>query len=167
MLGTPVSTLLFVPILAYGILRSQLFDIDLKVKWTLRRSTLAAVLAISFFVAKEGLEALLPIEGIIPNIASAALVTLVAYPAWRLAGRLTDRIMPHVDASSAYLDERKAAIYRAQIEEAFADGILSARDRRLLARLQESLGLDGRVAKRLEREVSVAAQEGEARGNST
>lgn len=155
-LGTPISTLLFVPIAAYGILKAQLFAIDLRVKWTLRRSTLLTGLTAVFFVAKEGIEALLPIEGVVPSIAGAAVVGIIALPAWRLAGRVTDRLMPDVEDSATYRDERKAAIYRAQVGEASIDGDLSVRDRRLLSRLQANLGLDAQVARRLERDVSRA-----------
>lgn len=35
------------PLIAYGILRGQLFDIDLRIRWTIKQSTLAgAIVAI-------------------------------------------------------------------------------------------------------------------------
>lgn len=34
------GTFLAVPLIAYGILRTQLFDIDLRIRWTIKKSTL-------------------------------------------------------------------------------------------------------------------------------
>jgi len=38
-----LGTLLAVPLIAYGILRTQLFDIDLRIRWTIKQSTLAGI----------------------------------------------------------------------------------------------------------------------------
>ena len=38
-----LGTLLAVPLIAYGILRTQMFDIDLRIRWTIKQSTFAAV----------------------------------------------------------------------------------------------------------------------------
>ena len=39
------GTLLAIPLIAYGILRTHLFDIDLRVRWTIKQSTLAAIMS--------------------------------------------------------------------------------------------------------------------------
>jgi hypothetical protein len=45
--------------IAYGILRTQLFDIDLRIRWTIKQSTLAAAVVSIIFVLSEGAERLL------------------------------------------------------------------------------------------------------------
>ena len=38
-----LGTLLAIPLIAYGILRTKLFDIDLRIRWTIKQSTVAAM----------------------------------------------------------------------------------------------------------------------------
>ena len=46
-----VSTVIvYVPLVAYGMLRTQLFDIDLRIKRTLKRSTVLAAFVAVFFI---------------------------------------------------------------------------------------------------------------------
>ncbi len=45
-----LGTLLAVPLIAYGILRSHLFDIDLRLRWTIKQSTVAAVFGVQVAV---------------------------------------------------------------------------------------------------------------------
>lgn len=54
-----LGTLLAVPLIAYGILRSHLFDIDLRVQWTIKQSTLAAIIVTLVFLVSEGADRLL------------------------------------------------------------------------------------------------------------
>ena len=39
----PLAPILFIPLVAYGVLAAQLFDIELRLKWTIRRGTIAAI----------------------------------------------------------------------------------------------------------------------------
>jgi hypothetical protein len=71
----------------------------------------------------------------------------------RAVGRYAQRREP-----GSYGRPRPASIINtpvrvAQVEELMADGMVSAKERRALLRLQESLGLDGNVAARLEAQV--------------
>lgn len=147
-LGEPLFTVgiaaidgLFFLLLGYAILQHQLFDIDLKLKWGLGRGTLIAILGLVFFLVKEGIESILPIEGLVPSLLGAAAIGLLALPAWRLAIRFAERVMPHVQDTEAYRSERKKEVYRAALEEAMIDGDLSDQDRRVLAKLAQRLGL--------------------------
>ena len=48
-----LGTLLAVPLIAYGILRTQLFDIDLRIRWTIKQSTIAGIfVALMFFISE-------------------------------------------------------------------------------------------------------------------
>jgi hypothetical protein len=83
-------------LLAYAVLRSQLFDIDLKVKFVLRQSTVVAMIAGGFIVASEVLESLVPVSGTILNIAVAVAILIALRPIHRFALRLTDGLMSDV-----------------------------------------------------------------------
>lgn len=152
--------LLYVSLLTYGILRSQILDIELKVKFALTQSVAGALLAVSFFVLSEIIEALLPVEGLIPGLIAAGLVVLVLRPIYRVVRRLMERLMPGVERSSTYITTRRAEIYRAALEGAAEDGRVTSAERAILERLREQLGLEDSVARLLETEVTAAGLEG-------
>jgi hypothetical protein len=114
------SLALFYLVLAYGILKTQLFAIDLRVKWTLRYGTVAALLAGVFFIAKEAIEALLPVQGFGPSVVAAAGVAAVALPAWHAGAHVAERVMPRVQDTARYRALRKQDVYRAALESMLA-----------------------------------------------
>jgi len=61
---------------AIGILRAHLFDIDLRIRWTIKQSTLAAIIVAILFVIPEGTERML--SSGLGNIASFVQVSLSA-----------------------------------------------------------------------------------------
>lgn len=146
--------LVYVSLLAYGILRSQILDIELKVKFALTQSVAGALLAASFFVLSEGIEALLPVEGVIPGLMAAGVVVLVLRPIYWLTRGLMERLMPGVERSSTYISTRRAEIYRAALEGAVEDGRVTSAERAILERLREQLDLEEGVARGLEDEVT-------------
>lgn len=150
-----LAILLFAPLAAYGILTTQLFDVDLKIKWGLQRSTVAAVFVAVFFVVSEGAQVLFADfagNEFLGVLAAGALVFFLA-PLQRLGERVSDAAMPGVEDTEAYREERKRQVYRASLEELHADGEVTAKERRMLGRLQEELGLDGAEAGRIEADV--------------
>ena len=150
--------LLYVALLAYGILRSQVLDIELQVKFALTQSVAGGLLAGAFFVLSEALEALMPVEGLIPGLLAAGLVVLALRPIYRLVRRAVERVMPGVERSTVYISSRRAEIYRAALEGAAEDGRVTSAERAILARLREQLGLEDAVARRLETEVATTLQ---------
>jgi len=48
-----LAVIIYVPLVAYGVMRVQLFDVDLRIKRTLKRSTVAAAFVATFFVVSE------------------------------------------------------------------------------------------------------------------
>jgi len=52
-LAYPAAVVLYVPLVVYGVLRTELFDIDLRIKKTLRRSLVAAAFVTAFFLVSE------------------------------------------------------------------------------------------------------------------
>lgn len=152
-----ISLLALLPALGlgYGVLKYRVLDIDLKVKTGIRNSTLAAIFVAVFFVVSEGAQVLFAgFAGseMLGVLASGALVFFLA-PLQRVAQRVSDTAMPDVEDTPEHRTRRKTEVYRATLEEVLADGQMSAKDRRVLLRLQESLELEAEAAQRLEREV--------------
>jgi len=128
-------------LLAYAVLRSQLFDIDLKVKFVLRQSTVVAMIAGGFIVTSEILESMVPVSGTALSIAIAVVILILLRPIHRFALGMTDGLMSSVQNTPEYLDARKNAVYRATLEGAVEDGIVTEMERRILDRLREELGI--------------------------
>ena len=152
------APLVFSVVLAYGILRTQLFDIDLRLKWTLSHGTVAAVfLGVFFVVATITSEFLTGRYGFALGGAAAGMLLFALAPLQRFAERLSDRAMPRVQDTAEYRTVRKREVYRATVEGAMQDGVVSDRERDMLARLQDQLGLSGTEAREIEQEASMAA----------
>jgi hypothetical protein len=139
-------------LLAYAVLRWQLFDIDLKVKFVLRQSTVVAMIAGGFIVASEILESMIPVSGTTVSIAVAVVILIVLRPMHRFALGMTDRLMSSVQNTPEYLDGRKNSVYRAAMEGAVEDGIVTETERRILDRLREELGISPDDAAAIENE---------------
>ncbi len=149
----PAATLILMLMLGYGILKYQLFSIDLRLKRGLSRSIVIAPFAVVFFVTTETLESVLPFESYLAGLAAAGVLSLFGIPLQRGANRLADRLFPHVRDDARYRAARGEEIYRAALEGAWEDGVRSAVEVAILRRLQEQLGLADRDARRLEAEV--------------
>jgi hypothetical protein len=149
-----IATLLFQMLLLYGILSTQLFDIDLKIRWGLSRGTIGAIFVAAFFAASETVAALLsPAIGVVAGIMATALLIVVLSPLRRASDALAGMLIRGAQDTPAYRLHRKELVYQAQVEELMADLVVSVKERRALLRLQETLGLDATVATRLERDV--------------
>lgn len=142
-------------VIAYGILKHQVFDLDLKLKTGLRGVTPAALFAAAYFLAAEFT------EGLLADATGSSLVALGAAAGFvileerllRLGLRVAQRVLPGVEPTPSYLDRRREVVYRAALETAAADGLLTTRERRMLAAIRRELGLPDGDARRLEVEV--------------
>jgi hypothetical protein len=140
-----------------GMLRYQLFDFDLKVKWTLKRGTLVAIVLCVFLVAAEIAEQYLQGYGFVVGGVAIGLLLFAIRPIERAIDRMADRAMPKTTGTPEYLAQRKHQIYRAAIEDAMRDGSVSSKERALLLRLAENLGLSADESTRIERTVLEAS----------
>jgi hypothetical protein len=145
--------LLFVLLMAYGVLRWQLFDLDLKLKLVLERGTIGAVFGIVFFTGSYVLEEVVPVDGVLLGFLVAAAIALTLRPVQRFAEGLADRLMGGVQDTPEYRQSRKLQVYRAALEGAVADGMITDRERDILARLQRELGISEREATLAEQQV--------------
>ncbi len=153
-----LGTLIAVPLVAYGILRTQLFDIDLRIRWTIKQSTVAAAFVAVFYLVSEGVDRLLSSElgNILGLVASAAVVFFLA-PLQRFAEGVASRAMPNTENTPEYAAFRKMQVYEAAVAEARVEGGISNKERALLVRLRDSLGIAESDAEAIERELAMNA----------
>jgi hypothetical protein len=149
---------LALPVLVtYALARHQLFGIDLKIKWTIKQSTVAAAFIGVFFVASELAQTVLSQEvGPVLGIAAAGLLVLAMAPLQRAAERVASAAMPGVRAPQELSPDQRHDLYREQARVAWSDGTLTADERRMLNVAREKLGLTVEEAARLEAEVAPA-----------
>ena len=143
---------IYVLLLAYAVLRSQLFNIDLKVKFALQQSTVGALIIGGFIVGSEVLESLVPVSGMVLNIIVAIAILVALRPIQRLALRMSNRLMHSVQNTPEYLEVRRLEVYRAALEGAVEDGLVTDKERTILDRLRDELGISAGEAVALENE---------------
>ena len=136
-----LGTLLAIPLIAYGILKTQLFDIDLRLRWTIRQSTVAAAFVAVFYLVTEGADRVLASElgNWIGLLATALLVFFLA-PLQRFAERVATVAMPKTQNTPEYAAYRKMQVYEAALEDALPGGV-TEKERTLLVHLRDSLGI--------------------------
>ncbi|HEX9816624.1 MAG TPA: hypothetical protein VGB18_06565, partial [Candidatus Thermoplasmatota archaeon] len=143
-----------VAVLAYAIVRQQLFDIDLKLKWTVNRGSVAAAFVSVFFVVEQIVQnwagdAL----GVAAGAVATGLLVFAMHPLQRLARRFADAAMPHVrENDPTYTLESKRETYRQALAIAWSDSVLTAKEMLMLSRLREALQLSDREIVALEKE---------------
>jgi uncharacterized protein (DUF697 family) len=153
-----LTSAVFSILLGYGILRTQLFDIDLKIKRTIRQGTVSAIFITVFFAVSEGTQTLVANEtqsAVIGIVAASALVFVLA-PLQGFAERVANMAMPGVSATAEYLTFRKFEVYKEALETILRDGEVTTRERAVLAGLQRKLGIHAKDAATLERDVRAA-----------
>jgi hypothetical protein len=148
-----LGTLLAAPLIAYGILRTQLFDIDLKIRWTIRQSTVAAVFVAVFYVVTEAADRYLASEfGNWLGLLATAILVLFLTPVQRFAERVATIAMPGTEDTPEYAAYRKLQVYEAALQDALPGGV-SSKERALLEHLRDSLGIAVADAAALERDL--------------
>lgn len=150
----PTSIVAFSGLVAYAILRHQLFDIDVRIKWTLKQSTVAAVFIGLFFVVSESAAQFFSERvGTYLGIVAAGTLVFVIAPLQHFAQRVADRAMPGVKPVGERTDDERLMLYREQLGAAYADGAVNASERALLEHLRARLGIDAEAAMRVETAV--------------
>jgi hypothetical protein len=148
------SLLVYALLVGYGVLTVQLFDIDLRVRWTIKNGTVAAAFVAVFFLVSESATTFLSdrLGNVLGLIASSLLIFLFT-PLQRTAERIADRAMPGVRDTPEYTSYKKLQVYAAALESAYQDSAISDRERAMLARIADSLELHPGDAEQLERDV--------------
>ena len=156
-----LAVILYVPLVAYGVLRVQLFDIDMRIKRTLKRGTVAAAFVATFFVISELASNYLSSQfGNILGVLGTGALVFFLDPIQRAAERLSDAAMPNTVNTPEYEAFRKLQVYDSAVRAALEDGYISERQRRVLNSMIATMGIDPAVAQRME-EDSLAALTGQ------
>ena len=83
--------------------RGHLFDIDLKVQWTIKQSTLAAIIITFIFLISEGADRLFSAElGNWAGLIAAAVVVFFLAPLQRFAENVASVAMPNTRNTPEY-----------------------------------------------------------------
>lgn len=152
-----LGTFIAIPMIAYGILRTQLFDIDLKIKWTIKQSTLAGIFVAIMFIISEGAAQFLEAElGSIAGLLAAAVVMFFLAPLQRFSEKVAAAAMPNTENTPEYKTFRKMKVYESAVSDAQAEGGISSKERALLDVLRDSLGISESDAKAIEDELQTA-----------
>ncbi len=158
-----LGTLIAVPMIAYGILRTQLFDIDLRIRWTIKQSTLAGIFVALMFFISEGASTFLSAElGSVAGLLAAAVLMFFLAPLQRFADRVASAAMPNTKNTPEYVAFRKMQVYESALAEAQSENGISDRERLLLNRLRDSLGISAADAETIERELHTRQGSGSA-----
>ncbi len=145
--------LLYVPLIAYGIVKYQLFDIDLKIKRSIRVSAIAGAFLAVFFVVAQIAQNWLQQYGVVVGGAAAGLLLFALNPIQKAAERVADKAMPGAKATPEYLAFKKLEVYRAAFEGVLEDGRVSAKERAMLIGLRAKLNISEVDASALEEDV--------------
>lgn len=158
-------------LLAYAVLRGQIEGLDLKVRFAISKSTIAALFIAVFFIASEGAQQFFgerfggPYIGI---LAAGGLVFALA-PLSRLADRLAAKAVPMTTAPdeshAAFSDELGVRVYRRAVRAAIDDGVLTAEEEEHLAHIAHDLGLTHPEALRIRRQIE-SERKGPHRGRA-
>jgi len=149
-----LGTLTAIPLIAYGVLRTQLFDIDLRIRWTIKQSTVAAAILAIVFLVSEGASQFLSAElGNVAGLLAAAVVMFFLAPLQRFAESVASAAMPNTKNTPEYTMFRKMQVYEEAVFEAHYKGGISEKERALLVRLRDSLGISESDADAIEREL--------------
>lgn len=128
--------------LAYMIVRHRMFDLDVKLQWTISRGTMASIFIAVFFVVGVVAENFLTdrygwaIGGI-----GAGLLLFAIAPLQNLGQRVAESAMPNTKPLADRSTREREAMFSTMLQEAWADGHLSRAERRVLEVAREKLGV--------------------------
>lgn len=147
-----------VAVLAYAILKQQLFDLDLRIKWGVSRGALVMMFLAVFFVVNQLIEAWAgQAFGSIFGAVAAGLLLFALHPLQKVAERIGSAAMPRVRSDDgAYILRRKRETYRNAVITAWGDGQLTPKDVQMLDQMRRVLGLPDKDILAIEREVAQA-----------
>ena len=145
-------------LIVYGLLKFELFGIDLTIKKGVKRSAIVGIFLLVFFVVSEGIEMVVSGNlGTWAGLGAAGALTLGLRPLERGAERLADQVLPGVEASDDYLSQRRLEVYEAAVERAVRDLVLDEREQDVLDRLAADLGIQAREAQAIQTRIFQAA----------
>jgi hypothetical protein len=159
-----IARIATVAVFAYAILRHQLLGLDVKVRWTIKQSTVAAAFVGVFFVASEGAQAFFAENAGSQwvGIAAAGALVFAIAPLQRAAERVASAAVPLAGEAlpAAPSRDERGEVYKAAVRVTLRDRVVTAAEEDMLGKLADHLGLSPSAALRARREVEgeLAAQ---------
>lgn len=142
-----LARLFDVLLVAYAVMRLHYLDLDVKVRWGVSKTTIAALFIAVFFIVSEGAAAFFSDQwGTGIGIAAAGALVFAIAPIMKWADRFAAHAVP-----VAHLDVE--AIYRQSLRVALKDGIIDPDEEEALAVQGDELGLSAAKILSLRREV--------------
>ncbi|MGQ0535295.1 MAG: hypothetical protein ACT4PT_04405 [Methanobacteriota archaeon] len=149
-------------LILFALVRRRLFDNDAAFRGGIHKGTVAAAFLVILFAVSQIAENYVDARlGIVMGGLVAGLLFFVSSRMESVAHRVSNGLVPVVDDDSR-VGANRFGIYREQAEIVWADGAMSRRERLLLDRLRERLGIPLEDAARLEREAALAGYGGNA-----
>lgn len=138
MLG--IARTLMAAVLAYAIVQHQLLGIDLKVRWGISKTTVAAAFIAVFFIASEAAQTFFgeQLQNEYVGIAAAGLLVLAIAPLQRLADKVAAKAVPVAGGTGD--PDRRAESLRTALRLAYRDGTVTAQEEMDLAHIASELG---------------------------
>ncbi len=154
-----LTRLLATALLAIGILRFQMLSLDVKIRWTVSRSTVAAAFIVVFFAASEGAQAFFgdQFQNEYLGIAAAAFLVVALVPLQRVADRVALRAVPGSGAG-LFRPQQLEKAYRDAVRLALRDHAVTPEEEVQLAELADALGISAARAMRIRQEVGAQTE---------
>lgn len=136
----------------YALVRHRLFDAEVKLRFAIKGTTLTGSFLAVFIIFQQLIQAASnQLFGAIGGAIAAGLLLFALTPLQRWADRVAYRTVPGKAKHGSHAE--RLQIYREQLEIAWADGRLTAKERLLFSKLQERLGISAEEAGQVERSV--------------
>ena len=149
-----LAALVFLAALAYGLLRVQIFDLDVKIHAGVKQGTIMTSFVAVYFLVNEMAQFFFQQAfGVYLGIGAAALLVFALHPVQQLAEKIASRAVPSAQPVEKMNKRQRIDVYREQVVVAWEDGTLSLKERRMLEVVRERLGLTLEEAVSLEREI--------------
>lgn len=150
-------------IIAFGILKYHMFDIEFIVRKTFYYSVIALPLIGLFRLIELGISYAVSFTlfggSIMARLIAAGIVAACFFPMRKFSIRLADRMLP-VLAEKVRIDtDKEAAVYRRQLEMALADGVLSDKEAAMLSLLRKDLGISDRAHEMMREDIEACKGE--------
>lgn len=156
-------------LVAYALVRHRLFGVEVRLKWTLVRATMAFTFLAVFFVGAQLAQNYLSTAyGWGLGGVAAGLLLFAISPIQRMAEHFTQTVMPHSKPVTAMTSPERLDLFRHQAVLVWADGSLGRKERALLDSLRNRLGIPLEDAVRIEAEAAtLPTAPGASRAHST
>ncbi len=129
-------------LLGYAVVRHRAFDIDVKLRFTLKQSTLAAVF-VAVFVGVQSFvgEFFTATAGLVGGAVATTILVFALAPLQGMAERVAQRALPNATPIPARPADARNQLYADLAAAAWADGMVTAKEAHVLETARTRLGL--------------------------